>query len=169
MDTYELVKQASALAKLKKYDEAINLLNELRVEHQISCSEKIIPYYQKAGRYNELEKYCIETLIPMDSRVAKNTFSHKCKELQHAFVNLSVYKIYMKLALCAKREKNGFDELRFLSEASLYYEQYETSLAVGEKVELDTEFIEAKKLWGVEYSEWPESYKDKFSDYISNV
>ncbi|MEJ6122254.1 hypothetical protein MT390_10330 [Vibrio sp. 2-Bac 85] len=166
MDTYDLVKQATSLAKLKKYDEAIYLLNELRVNHKISYSEKIIPYYQKAGRYNELEKYCIEFLIPMDSRAAQDDFSHKCKELQRAFISLSVYKIYNKLALCAKREKLKTDESKFLKEASSYYHLYETNLALGERIELDLEFREAKEIWGANYSEWPTSYKDRFSNYI---
>ena len=169
MDTYDLIKQATSLAKLKKYDEAIYLLNELRVNHKISCSDKIIPYYQKAGRYSELEKHCTEVLIPMDSRITQDAFSHKCRELQHAFISLSVYKIYNKLALCAKREKLKPDESRFLEEASSYYHLYETNLAAGEKIELDLEFIEAKNIWGVDYAEWPESYKNIFSNYISNI
>ena len=169
MDTYDLVKQASSLAKLKKYDEAIDLLNDLRITDQVSCSQKIIPYYQKAGRYSELEKYCIEVLIPMDSRHAQDTFSHKCKELQHAFISLSVYKIYIKLALCAKREKLKHDESRFSAKASSYYDLYETNLAEGEKVELSLEFIQAKDIWGIDYQEWPKSYKNRFSDYISKT
>ena len=169
MDIHDLVKQASSLAKVKKYNEAINLLNELRITKQVSYSDKIIPYYQKAGRYSELEKYCTEVLIPMDSRVAQDTFSHKCKELQHAFISLSVYKIYTKLALCAKREKLKLDESRFSAEASSYYDLYETNLVKGEKMELDLEFIEAKDIWGVDYQEWPESYKNRFSDYISKI
>lgn len=166
MDTYELVKKATSLAKLKKYDEAIHLLNELRVNHQILCSEKIIPYYQKAGRYSELERYCIEVLIPMEKVFTQGVFSHKCKEIQDAFINLSVYKIYNKLALCAKREKLKTDESKFLKEASSYYHLYQTNLALGERIELDLEFREAKEIWGANYSEWPTSYKDRFSNYI---
>ncbi|MEZ9950911.1 hypothetical protein AB4395_00355 [Vibrio splendidus] len=148
MDTYELVKHATSLAKSKKYDEAIDFLNQLYETNDMSDSDiiKIIPYYQKSGRYGELESYCIETLIPLISSVNERTFLHKCKEIQHAFISLSIYKIYNKLELCAKREKIEADKSKFSSKAVLYYQLYEINLAKGEEIELKLEYLEAKNI-----------------------
>jgi hypothetical protein len=171
METYELVKHATSLAKSKKYDEAINLLNELYETSEMTDAEiiKVIPYYQKAGRYGELESYCIETLIPLIIGVNERTFSHKCKEIQHAFISLSVYKVYNKLELCAKREKTDADKSKFSSKAVSYYQLYETNLVKGEKIELELEYLEAKNIWGTDLSKWPDIFKRKFSHYISNT
>lgn len=171
MDIYEQVKNATSLAKSKKYDEAILLLNKLYEDYEMSEADiiKIIPYYQKAGRYGELENYCERVLIPMVSRANERNFSHKCKEIQHAFISLSLYKIYNKLELCAKREKINFDKLKFSARAASYYRLYEDYLVAGEKVELESEFMKAKEILGVDFNEWPEIYKRTFSSLIPNT
>lgn len=168
MKVYEQVKHATTLAKAKNYDEAIFLLNKLYETYDISNSDitKIIPYYQKAGRYDEIEIYCKKVLIPMVSRTNEHIFSHKCKEIQLAFISLSIYKIYNKLELCAKREKINSDRLKFSIKAASYYQLYETNLTEGNKVELQLEFLEMKALWGLNYDDWPEGFTHKFSSLM---
>ena len=171
MGSYELVKHATSLAKSKKYDEAIHVLNELYKTDEVSDADiiKVIPYYQKAGRYSELESYCEKTLIPLVSVISERTFHHKCKEIQHAFLSLSIYKMYNKLELCAKREKLDSDKSKFSSKAVSYYQLYETSLAKGEEIELEIEFLEAKDIWGPDFNKWPNTFKCRFSHHISNT
>lgn len=170
MENYQLVKHATSLAKSKKYDDAIQLLSELYKSNEVSDAEiiKVIPYYQKAGRYNELEQYCEEILIPLISNINERNFSHKCKEIQYAFISLSIHKIYNKLKLCAKRENKEDDKSKFSSKAILYYQLYRDNLVKGEKIELELGYTEARSIWGGDHSKWPESLKRRFSQYIPN-
>ena len=171
MNSYNLVKHATSLAKCKKFDDAIDVLNELYKTDEMSDADiiKVIPYYQKSGRYLELESYCEKTLIPLVSRISERTFHHKCKEIQHAFISLSIYKIYNKLELCAKREKMDSDKSKFSSKAESYYQLYETNLVKGEEIELEKEFLEAKDILGNDFNECPDTFKRRFSHYITNT
>lgn len=171
METYELIKHATSLAKANKFDEAISFLNELFKTHDVSDAEviKVIPYYQKAGRYFEVENHCKDVLIPLVKEIMMCTFSHKCTEIQDAFINLSIYKIYNKLALTAQREKKIIDESEFIIKSNFHYQLYETNLAIGEKIELELEFLNLQNIWGTDFNKWPEMFKRRFSGYISNT
>ncbi|ANQ22666.1 hypothetical protein BA893_13780 [Vibrio natriegens] len=166
MDTYNLIKRASAFAREKEFNKAIAVLNEVYVqgEPDVSTLIKVIPYFQKAGRYDELQAYCKNILIPQLSISNKNIFSHKCQEIQQAFENLGLHKLYSKLELCAKREKNEHDRLAFHALSTSHYLEYERYLAIGEKKELRKGFEKMVSIFGEDTNEWPESVRKRYTD-----
>lgn len=95
MDTYTSVKRASAFARNKEFSKAIEVLNEVYTqgEPDEAALIKIIPYFQKAGRYNELHEYCTKMLIPKISFCNRTYFAHKCQEIQQAFENLGLHSV----------------------------------------------------------------------------
>ncbi|MEF1220959.1 hypothetical protein REH76_24905, partial [Photobacterium damselae] len=84
------IKTASALAKDKKFNEAIEVLDSFYSRGVASRDDliKIIPYFQKAGRYSEVEAYCEKIIVPYLKKDNESVFSHKCVEIQGAFFNL---------------------------------------------------------------------------------
>ncbi|MBB1411765.1 hypothetical protein [Pseudoalteromonas sp. SG44-17] len=162
------LKFATTKAKDGLFDEAIEILL-FTYQSGISSDAdilKILPYYQKAGRYNELEKLCQEQFIPQLEQLNHSTFSHKCEEIQKSFLSLKLYKLYAKLALCAERENQTMDEKRFISFSQQYYRVYEELLEQGTKVEELKEFKSIAKRYGKNSNMWPEFLQKKFSKYI---
>lgn len=165
MDTYTLVKRASAFARDKDFNKAIEALNEVytQCEPDEAALLKVIPYFQKAGRYDELNEYCTEMLIPKISFYNKTCFAHKCQEIQQAFENLGLHRLYSKLELCAKREKNEQDKHSFRSLSTFHYAEYERLLAIGEKNEKSKEYSEMVSIFGKDTSKWPENIRKMYT------
>lgn len=164
----EMVKAASALAKGKKFNEAIETLIEFYQQGDFTDADliKVIPYFQKAGRYYELGEFCKLVIIPGLNKVNYETFSHKCKEIQEAFMSLKLHKMYSKLELCAKREEVPLDVLKYKELSEDYYQNYVTLLKEGEEVEERKEYQEYLKLFGNDTSCWPDIIQRSFSKYI---
>lgn len=162
------LKLATSKAKEELFDEAIDILL-LAYQSGISSEAdilKILPYYQKAGRYDELEIVCREHFIPLLEQLNHSMLSHKCEEIQKSFLSLKLHKLYAKLALCAERENQTMDEKRFISFSQQYYRVYEELLEQGTKVEELKEFKSIAKRYGKNSNMWPEFLQKKFSKYI---
>lgn len=168
MERVDLIKRASSLARKKCFDEAIDVLISVYKSGDYNDSDlfKIVPYFQKAGRYIELESFCEETIIPSLKYVYGNLFHHKCLEIQTAYVHIGLYKLCGKLELCAKREKLKEDELKYRHMASLHLSEYEKYLAKGEVIEEKRNFEEMKEVFGNNVSLWPSSIKEKFKGFV---
>lgn len=173
MDIRESTKTATALAKIGDYDAAILLLQSIIPKmakiggYSGGSYTKIIPYFQKAGRYKEGVEYAEITLIPAVRSDYKKTFDHKCKEIKEAFQNLGVASVYEKLKLCAKREKLPDDESLFEEYAKDFHSQYEKLLKAGELIELKKEYRQALDLFGKNPSIWPESVRKRLAPFIN--
>lgn len=126
-DINTLMKSATALAKEYRFDEAIELLKNLvpSMAKQGGFSHaqyaKIIPYFQKAGRYSEAERYCESVLLKATKSDCYKTFAHQPKATREAFSNLHTSKIYDKLRLCAQREKLPGEVKRFKALEQRHY------------------------------------------------
>lgn len=173
MDINESKKRATSLAKEGKYDEAIALLKKI-VPGMAKIGgfgnggyTKVIPYFQKVGRYQDGIDYSINTLIPAVEKDCSIAFSHKCKEIQKAFTHLGTSQIYDKLRLCAKREKKKDEEVLYENLSEESWQKYEQFLSVGERIELKREFEEAFQIYGVSTDSWPDVIKRRFADLIN--
>lgn len=144
------LKAATAKAKEGLFDEAITILIQLYKNGIQSDADvlKVLPYYQKAGRYRELESVCQTLLIPQLENLNQSNFSHKCKEIQKSFLSLKLYKLYSKLALCAERENLIKDEIKYSDLSRSYFSIYEKFLAEGTKIEDLKEFKDIVKRYG---------------------
>ena len=135
MDISAQLKQATVFAKAKEFNQAIDLLMELlplmstQGGFPHSAYTKIIPYFQKAGRYSEVEQFCKTYLFLSIKRECEKTFGHKPCETITAFIHLHTSMIYDKLSLCAKREKLSEDMERFNYAKGAHYDIYETWFA----------------------------------------
>ncbi len=131
MDISDKLKSATAFAKDNNFDSAIEVLQEvlpnmaIQAGYPHSSYTKIIPYFQKAQRYSEVESYCESVLLPLVKQDCEKAFGHKPSETILAFYNLHVSMVYEKLALCSKREKNKEDEKRFKFEKDKHYIIYD--------------------------------------------
>lgn len=125
------LKIATSLAKEKRYDEAIKLLQDIIPQmgkiggYSHSSYTKIIPYFQKAGRYSEVEEYCKSDLFAAVVSDCRGVFGHQSEETIKAFIHLFTCKIYDKLRLCAQRENDLGSKLRFEDTERHHYEVYE--------------------------------------------
>ena len=164
-------KQATKLAKEGNFGDAINLLKceitNLDKEDSHNSYTKILPYFQKDNRYDESVFYSKNILIPKIKKNVRQKFSHRCQELQKAFINLYISKIYEKLSLCSKREKRFNEEKEFKEAAQKYYLSYEELLLIGNKIELEIEFKRFIVFFGADLSRWPEGLTDRFQSIIS--
>ncbi|MDP2716651.1 hypothetical protein [Rheinheimera sp.] len=167
------LKASSALAKENKFDEAIELLKcTLRkiflsdTSYPSSTYAKIIPYFQKAGRYSEIEPFSVEYLVPEIELKAKKSFSHKSSEMQNAFGAIYVSDIYKKMALCAKRENLESDEGRFMNFSQEYRVKYLELLELGEKTSLQLEYNNTLEIFGSDTKKWPDIFKRKFQGIL---
>jgi len=134
MDISTQLKQATVFAKEKEFNQAIDLLIEIlplmatQGGFPHSAYTKIIPYFQKAGRYSEVEQFCKTYLFVSIKRECEKTFGHQPRETITAFIHLHTSMIYDKLLLCAKREKLKEDMERFGYAKSAHYDIYESWL-----------------------------------------
>lgn len=159
------VKGASEFARHKKFDNAIRILDELiddlsnyNLDHSAICV-KIIPYFQKAGRFPELETYISSKLIPVAIAVRQKAFSHQNDMIQDAYCHLLLSEIFDKVRLCAKREKIADLEALYSKKSNEHYEFYLSSLERGEAVQSEESEKELKRIFGSDKSKWPDSLK----------
>jgi len=154
MDIHKSIKAATALAKDGLYDESIALLKIVIIEMQRvggfskSNYTKIIPYFQKADRYQEGISYSENRIIGAIEADCQIAFGHKCNEVQQAFKSLGISEIYDKLRLCAKREGNSDDEKMYGERSLEAHNTYSKLLEAGEKIELLKEYNEAITVFG---------------------
>lgn len=173
MKINESEKKATILAKEGEFDEAIALLQKLTPQMARVGGfgnggyTKIIPYFQKAGRYREGIDYSINALIPALKQDCYITFSQKCEEIQEAFIQLGVAQIYDKLRLCANRENNKEDEALYAQQSEESWKEYERLLSVGERIELRKGFEEAVEIYGPSIDSWPDIIKKRFTNLIN--
>lgn len=165
---FNLTKQATSYAKAKDFDKAIEILDQLisdldkyELDHS-SLLIKIIPYFQKAGKYSEVERYVLSRVLPILEKTKQKAFQHKSDMTQLAFIELYLYRIYDKLRLCAKREKQSADEQRFTAESKSHYGNYERYLALGMEHDKKMERAELAELFGGDVNYWPDSLKHLF-------
>ena len=128
---------------------------------------KIVPYFQKAGRYSEVEAYATSVLIPAVQKDCSQVFIHKPKKIQSAFAHSGASEIFDKLRLCAKREGSLKDELRFQQLAESELEKYQLQLKLGEEEVLKKEYRENVDIFGVDTNEWPEALRNRFVGFIN--
>ncbi len=160
LDIIAITKKASGLAKDNQLNEAIELLKSIIPEMAKlggygKSYVKIIPYFQKAGRYQEGVDYTENVLIPYIKQDCCKVFGHRCEEMQQAFQFINISKAYDKLRLCAKREKVPGDELKFEQLSLDAHERYANLLPKAELIELKKEYKKYQSLYGKDYSLWP--------------
>lgn len=167
------LKASSALAREKKFDDAIELLKRALEKIFLSATgysgdtyAKIISYFQKAGRYAEIELFSVGYLIPQVEVKAQRSFSHKSIEIQNAFGALYTSDIYRKMALCAKREKCKHDESRYSNLSQEYQFKYSELLKLGEQTSLQLEYNQTVEIFGPDTKKWPDIFKRKFKKIV---
>ena len=160
-------KRASALAKEKKFNEAINVLDNLirelpnyELDHS-SVAIKIIPYFQKAGRYSEVEKYAENLIVPILKTIQalNKEKAHKIDSLEVAFSELQCSRVYDKLRLCAKREKHQADEKRFEEQSNNHIKNYHIWLEKGQVERKRKQRQDLIDVFGEDVSNWPTSLR----------
>ena len=85
----DLMKKATASVREENHDLAVNFVNEALNKIKLSKLlyshadyTKIIPYYQKAGRYSEVERLCLDKLVPSIRGALQKAMSQRCQEIQ---------------------------------------------------------------------------------------
>jgi hypothetical protein len=161
---YDSIKDASAKARERDFDGAIeimkNVLDKIWASNDRFTDDtytKILPYFQKAGRYSEAIDFSENVLIP---KLAKK--HSPLMTTDRAFMCLYVSRIYGKLALNAKREKNLEDETFYKNLANEIYESYDELREKGAEEDLKSEYLYISELWGSDVSRWPSSLKERF-------
>lgn len=170
----KLTKEASAKAKEKNFDGAIETFEKALNLYQKSelfygrAYIKAIPYYQKAGRYSELEQYCFGFLIPRIQSDVERVFSDKAKSMQQWFALGVEINVYDKLRLCAKRENVSADESRYEEMIDSLSAEYEELEKVSEMEQLKAEFKYTVRLFGPynKAGDWPEVFIKKFKTLL---
>ena len=160
--SYDLIKLASQAQREGRNVEALNLMKEV-IQQGTDTGEaldrgvftKIIPYFQKAGLYLEMEPYCHEHLFLHWNRSISRSLGHQPVDIQKAYFFLGVSKVCSKMALAAKREKQVTDEQNFLKEAKHHNSLYTQHKSIGEQEQLEIEIKELIELFGEDRTKWP--------------
>ncbi|WP_305422558.1 hypothetical protein [Photobacterium leiognathi] len=162
------IKAASALAKEQRFNEAIDVLDSFYSQGEASRDDllKVIPYFQKAGRYSEVEAYCKKVIVPNLKSHNESIFSHKCVEIRDAFFNLALHKMYAKLSLCAKREKIRDEEENYNKLSDDAFIKYQSQLAIGERIEDRKGFDQALEMFGKDPNDWTNIFKMKYLHFL---
>jgi hypothetical protein len=172
MDIHEATKSATRLAKEGKLDDAIERLKSIIPEmakvggFTSGGYTKIIPYFQKAGRYQESIEFSKNVLPLAIEKDCQKTFHQKPLEIQQAFYNLEISAIYDKLRLCAKRENIPRDESKFEQLSIEAFDLYTELLDKGEKIALNKEYKESLTIFGLDTNKWPKVLLIKFDSLI---
>jgi hypothetical protein len=167
--SYDLIKLASQAQREGQSVEALNIMKEV-IQQGTDKGEaldrgvftKIIPYFQKAGLYLEMEPYCREHLFLHWNRSISRSLGHQPVDIQKAYFFLGVSQVYSKMALAAKREKQNTDEKTFLKEAKHYNTLFAQHLANGEQEQLEIEIKELIEIFGEDRTKWPSVFQRKF-------
>lgn len=163
-----LLKSASASAKEKDFNTAISVMKEAlesiwisEVSFSPAKIAKIIPYFQKAGRYSDgvafADKYLIPKLIEGYNEAGST---------DRAFICLYVAKVHEKLALNAKREKIKEDETFFSNKAAEMLNAYAKLIEIGRIEDLKEEYQYMLELFGGDHSKWPDAVLKKFEQIL---
>lgn len=172
----ELMKEASAKVREKSFTEAILLVKEgldktkdssLLYSH--ASYTKVIPYFQKAGRYSEAEPFCVDILIPLIRVAIKKGMNQRCAETQEVHFFQYIAKLYDKLKLIAKREGKAQDKERFTKEYNFYQNKWNELQTKASQIELENEYQEVLALFGSDTSEWPRVIRRQFQSLIANT
>lgn len=157
-------KLASKYAKEKRFDDAIDCLHQIYKKGFGSESNiiKILPYYQKAGRYHEICKFVKKTAIPLIEKERNTMFKHRCREMRDAFFFLSMSRLYSKMALCAEREGNSKDFSRYVYKAKNFGNKYERLIEIGGHIEWDKGKKEILLTFGSDPTNWPLAVKEEY-------
>jgi hypothetical protein len=169
----ELMKKATASVKEDNLDFAINFVSEALKKMKLSKLlyspanyTKIIPYYQKAGRYSEVELFCLDILVPSVRVALQQAMSQRCQETLEVHLYQYISRIYDKLHLAAQRDDNPDDKARFIKEHNFYEAKWRELQPLAQIIELDKEFQEMKELFGADFTIWPNVIKDRFESFI---
>ncbi len=172
----ELQKQATIEAKNKSFVEAIDVMKvalekvkKSELLYSDSTYIKVIPYFQKAGLYTEVEEFCLNELIPSIRTAFHKGMPQRCIETREVHFFQYVSKVYDKLRLAAKREKNGVDETRFIKERESYSRKWQMLQPKAQQIELEKEYLEACDVFGNNIDEWPEVIKRQFNMFLQKA
>lgn len=172
MDTRQHLKEATALAKSQQYDEAIQILITI-IDYSKKAGglndadyTKIIPYFQKAGRYEEGVSFALNTLMKAVQEDKQKRFSHKVPEIAEAFCSFSQSKIYKSLSLISKRENLTDKAAAFIKLSESKFEDYKKKLETGHNLQLVKDFEAYKAINCRPPSQWNEIAKKKFQKLI---
>jgi hypothetical protein len=166
MDIYTTTKQATELHKAGDTDGAIELLKSINPlmaqQGDFNGLLKIIPYFQKAGRYSEGVEYAEHQLIPLISLACKVCFSQRSEQTIESFRLRQTAELYAKLSLIAKREKVPSDLSRFTDLENSLRQQADSMYQVGSDIDFDNEKELMSQLWGNDISSWPEAVAKRY-------
>lgn len=169
-----LIKRASAEAKSRDFVAAIEILKKAYQQTQYSelfyasGFTKIIPYFQKAGRYDEVETFCVTELVPLVRSEVKRVFSRKVPTMQEWFFFINIAPIYDKLRLCAQREGMSEDEQRFNEEYNIYAQKHAKLRPIAEHEQLRKEYLDFIGIVPT-YKDWPCVLKKRYAHFINEV
>lgn len=161
-------KQATAFARDGNFGQAISILKELipvmAESGGFGASDyyKIIPYFQKAGRYQESLNYTKEVIIPAVIADRKSSHGHCVPETLQALTHNCISQIFNKLALAAKREGEAEHSDSFKALEREHYDKYQVLLKIGEQKQLESEYQELIRVLGEDTNQWPLSIRRKF-------
>lgn len=170
----DLMKKSSAEAKKKNFilaiefsKKALRKIEQSNLLYSHASYTKVIPYYQKAGLYSEVEKYCLDELVPSIREALKKGMSQRCTEVQEVHFYQYIARIYDKLRLTAKREKNREDESRFIREHNAYENKWLELQSRAERLELEKEYKEMLEVFGTDTSSWSDFIKKRFESLLN--
>ena len=170
-------KRASEMAKDKNFDGAIAEFEKALLfmrEAGLFYSRKFtkaIPYYQKAGRYEEVEEYCTKTLIPLVKENIENVFYDKPAVTKKFFLFGVLVNIYDKLRLCAKREKNTKDFKKYDKQVFALTTQLDDLRIKSDKAALKVEYKTLAECFGdinTNYDQWPVTLRKRYKAFHNN-
>ncbi|AGP79825.1 hypothetical protein I633_21991 (plasmid) [Alteromonas mediterranea 615] len=168
MNIQNLTKQATAFARDGDFGQAISILKDLipvmaeSGGFSASSYYKIIPYFQKAGRYQESLNYTKEVIIPAVIADRKSSHGHCVPEILQALTHNCISQIFNKLALAAKREGEAEHLDSFKALEQEHYDKYQVLLKIGEQKQLESEYQELMRVLGEDTDQWPLSIRRKF-------
>jgi hypothetical protein len=147
-------------------NEALNKIKLSKLLYSHTNYTKIISYYQKAGRYSEVELFCLDKLVPSVRVALQQAMSQRCQETQEVHFYQYVSRIYDKLRLVAQRNDNPDDKARFIKEHQIYEAKWRELQPLAQKIELENEFEDMKELLGSDFKIWPRVIKNRFESFI---
>jgi len=169
-----LTKASSARAKNKdfngaitEFDRALLLMSQSGLFYGRKYV-KAIPYFQKAGRYSELEEYCDRVLIPLVEKNIEDVFYDKPVVTKEFFLVGVLVNIYDKLQLCAKRERVEGDFEKYGKRLDSLMAEQNTLRVNSERESLRLEYNDLAKFLGElkdNYENWPKTLRERFKEF----
>lgn len=163
-----LLKSASASAKENEFDAAISTMQKALENMWVSDVTfspaniaKIIPYFQKAGRYSDGVAFADKYLIP---KLVEGY--NEAGSTDRALICLYVAKVHEKLALNAKREKIKEDETFFSNKAAEMLNAYTKLMEIGRIEDLKEEYQQMLAVFGNDHGRWPDTVLKKFEPIL---